>query len=448
MREYLFRTARGLPLALAGAPVALGEIEHLTTTRAGLLGVMDFPGLRPIMQVHEGEQVRRGQPLWSDRKNPALIGVAPTSGTVEAIHRGQRRSLLSVSLAVDEGLEPMEFAPLADKGAAALRQRLIEAGLWASFRERPYDKVPAAESIPVAILVTAADNRPLSLDPAALIRRHEEAFAQGLEILSELTDGPIFVSCRRDEELPLAASERVICLRVDAPHPADLPGMLLHRFFPPTLERKVWHINWQDLIHIADLVRRGTLPSRRYLALGGGFTRPRLVSTLPGADLAEIAQRELPEGNWRVISGSPLYGHSAEEAAGFLGRYHLQACALREGGEPVFLNWMRPGLKQYSRMRVFAGGLFKQSPIPFSTLRNGSDRGLVPVEVYQNALPLEIPVVPLLKALLVGDTERAQEYGCLELGAEDLAVCTFVCPSKYDYGVALRAALELIEREG
>ena len=65
------------------------------------------------------------------------------------------------------------------------------------------------------------------------------------------------------------------------------------------------------------------------------------------------------------------------------------------------------------------------------------------VEVASVVLP-----TLLLRALLVRDTDTAQALGCLELDEEDLALCSFVCPSKYDFGPSLRQNLEQIERLG
>jgi Na+-transporting NADH:ubiquinone oxidoreductase subunit A len=53
-----------------------------------------------------------------------------------------------------------------------------------------------------------------------------------------------------------------------------------------------------------------------------------------------------------------------------------------------------------------------------------------------------------LKALVTKDLERAEQLGALELDEEDLALCTFVCPSKNEYGPALREVLAAMEKEG
>jgi Na+-transporting NADH:ubiquinone oxidoreductase subunit A len=63
-------------------------------------------------------------------------------------------------------------------------------------------------------------------------------------------------------------------------------------------------------------------------------------------------------------------------------------------------------------------------------------------------MPMDILPTFLLRALLMGDVERAEHLGCLELEEEDVALCSFVCPGKNDYGVHLRKVLTAIEKEG
>ncbi|MGI9345890.1 MAG: NADH:ubiquinone reductase (Na(+)-transporting) subunit A [Gammaproteobacteria bacterium] len=455
----------GLFLPIKGEPAASlpSEAEYTQTDRIGLLGVPDFPGLQPSMMVQEGDQVQAGQLLWTDRKNPALRVNAPVAGTVSLIDRGARRILKSLCIERDANQEPpAASARLKAENPQKIRELLIDSGLWTSFRERPYDKVPQADSAPIAILVTAADLRPLAFDPAPLIHRHTEDFVAGLEILLQLTEGEVLVSELAHAKLPVPANARVRKLLIEDPYPASLPGLVMHRFCPPTLQHKVWYLDWQDVIAMARLLRKGERDLERYVALTGMFDRPRITKLIPGADLAQVAVSELSgdrlQQNWRIVSGSVLYGHLAVSMPAhqhwqpgisqWLGRYHAQVCALKEGGPSVFANWLRPGWNQFSNLNIFASSLIPKKTFELNTLRHGADRGLIPLEIYQEMLPLEIPVMPLLKALIVGDTEKAQQLGCLELGEEDLACCTFACPSKYDYSAALRANLDRIEREG
>jgi Na+-transporting NADH:ubiquinone oxidoreductase subunit A len=83
-----------------------------------------------------------------------------------------------------------------------------------------------------------------------------------------------------------------------------------------------------------------------------------------------------------------------------------------------------------------------------TTTTNGSERAMVPVGSYEKVMPLDILPTQLLRALIVGDTEMAQALGCLELEEEDLALCSYVCSGKYEYGPILRDNLTRIEKEG
>jgi Na+-transporting NADH:ubiquinone oxidoreductase subunit A len=83
-----------------------------------------------------------------------------------------------------------------------------------------------------------------------------------------------------------------------------------------------------------------------------------------------------------------------------------------------------------------------------STALHGRPGAFVPVPAFDRVMPLELPPVPLLRALLVGDAETARALGCMGLIEEDLALLAYVCPGKHDYGPLLRSALAQIEKEG
>jgi len=61
-------------------------------------------------------------------------------------------------------------------------------------------------------------------------------------------------------------------------------------------------------------------------------------------------------------------------------------------------------------------------------------------------MPLDIIATSLLKSLAVGDTEKSASLGGLELIEEDLALCSFVCPGKNEFGPMLRSVLDALER--
>jgi Na+-transporting NADH:ubiquinone oxidoreductase subunit A len=185
------------------------------------------------------------------------------------------------------------------------------------------------------------------------------------------------------------------------------------------------------------------------ISLAGPAVRdPRLIRTRLGASIDQLVEGELAEGENRVISGSVLNGYAAEGTMAFLGRYHLQVSALAEGRERKLFGWTMPGLDRFSVRNLFASSLLPKREFPLTTSRNGGPRAIVPVGAYEKVMPLDMLPTFLLRALEVEDVEQAEALGCLELDEEDLALCTFVCPGKGDYGAMLRRNLTIIEKEG
>jgi len=109
---------------------------------------------------------------------------------------------------------------------------------------------------------------------------------------------------------------------------------------------------------------------------------------------------------------------------------------------------LMPGLNVYSVKNVFMSSLIPKKKFNFNTLMQGGPRGIVPIGAYEKVMPLDILPTYLLRALAADDVEDAENLGCLELDEEDLALCTFVCPSKIEHGENLRRNLTLIEKEG
>ncbi|MBT8062011.1 MAG: NADH:ubiquinone reductase (Na(+)-transporting) subunit A, partial [Gammaproteobacteria bacterium] len=250
-------------------------------------------------------------------------------------------------------------------------------------------------------------------------------------------------------QVPGEAIDSVKVEEFSGPHPAGLPGTHIHFLDPVGDGKVVWYVNYQDTIAIGRLFTSGRLPVERIIALGGpSVLRPRLLRTRLGASLADLLANELNPGACRVVSGSVLSGHRAAGWARYLGRYHLQVSALPEGQRREFLAWIMPGLAKFSSTRAYAAGWLPTRQFSLTTSQNGSPRAMVPIGNFEKVMPLDILPAPLLKALLVRDTDTARDLGCLELDEEDLALCSFVCCSKYDYGPVLRENLNAIARDG
>lgn len=450
------RVSKGLDLPIQGSPEQAisdsPEVRHVA-----LVGD-DYVGMKPTMEVAEGDRVKLGQVVFTDKKTPGVQYTAPAAGVVKAINRGAKRKFESLVIEV-EGDEQETFTSFSDHNLPQLDRRtvceqLIASGLWTALRTRPYSKVPAIDSVPSALFVTAIDTNPLAADPAAVLANRQAEFVAGLEVLSTLTEGTVYVCRRAGAEIPGEGKTPTEFHAFEGPHPAGLPGTHIHMLRPVSMEHSVWYVGYQDVVAIGHLFNTGQLLTERVVSLAGPVVRkPRLVRTRLGASLAELTegQFERPHGcDVRVISGSVLAGRRGVVPVDFLGRYHNQVSILAEGGHRELIGWLLPGKNKFSIRRVFAsawaGG--EDQKFAFDTSTEGSPRAIVPIGMFEDVMPLDIIATPLLKALITDDTEYAQELGVLELDEEDLALCTYVCPGKTEYGPLLRRNLTQIELEG
>ena len=449
----LIRLKKGLDIPILGAPQQ--RIEEAPPVSRFALTAHEYRGLSPKMMTEVGAKVALGQPLFTHKAHPEIRYVAPAAGTVVAIHRGARRVLQSIVIEAD-GDERREFEPHHVTRAMKLErdqivEHLLEGGLWPAFRTRPYSKTPAPHAEPRAIFVNAMDTEPLAADPQAVVADAAEGFNLGLHLIEKLTDGPVYVCVAAGSEIEAAPEEaQVHRVEFGGPHPAGLPGTHVHHLDPVHGDKIVWTIHYQDAIAIGEFFLSGVYPTTRVVALGGPAVRePCLLRTRIGASIEELCRDRLRPGQVRLIAGSPLSGCKAQDWSAYVGRFHLQIAALFEHGETPFLAWIRPGLRLFSISRAFLPAWLRRNKrLAFNCMQNGSPRAIVPIGLYERVLPLDLPATQLLKALVVMDTDVAQQLGCLELDEEDLALCSYVCPSKHEFGPLLRATLDKIEKEG
>jgi Na+-transporting NADH:ubiquinone oxidoreductase subunit A len=447
------RINKGLEVHIANPPEQ--KIYDGPEIRTVAVVGTDYIGMKPTMAVAEGDKVKRGTLLFTDKKNPGVKFTSPAAGTVQSVNRGEKRAFQSVIINVD-GDEAETFKSIGNKDVTTLSrdevvENLVDSGLWTALRQRPFSKIPAIDSRPNSIFITATDTNPLCAKPEVIISEREQDFRFGVQVIRHLTDGKVFLVSCPGVTLPGEELANIDDVEFEGPHPAGLVGTHIHFLDPVNASKNVWHINYQDVMAIGHLFLTGELDARRVIALAGpAVYKPRLVRTLLGASIKELTFGELSEGDLRVISGSVLSGRAVTEGPlGFLSRYHLQVSALVEGREREFLGWQKPGLDKFSLRKIFASAFLKPTQkYKFTTSTGGSKRAMVPIGMYEDVMPLDIIPTFLLRALIIEDTDQASALGALELDEEDLALCTFVCPGKYEYGTMLRKSLSLIEREG
>jgi Na+-transporting NADH:ubiquinone oxidoreductase subunit A len=406
------------------------------------------------MLIEEGERVKLGQALFSDKKNPGVQFTSPASGVVKEIKRGAKRVLQAVIIDIDgddevsfESYNADKLTSLTDK---QIKKNLLDSGLWTALRTRPYSKSPAPDTNPHSIFITAIDTNPLAANPDVVINEYADDFANGIKVLSKLTEGKVFV-CQSESSSSIGSpASNVETHSFSGPHPAGLASTHIHFLDPVSANKTVWQINYQDVIAVGKLFTTGKLWVERIISLAGPVVKqPRLIRTRLGASTTQIVANEVEPVQARVISGSVLNGHTAANWAGYLGRFHLQVSVISEPTERELFGWIKPGGEnKYSALNVFISKILGKKNLNLTTSQNGSPRAMVPVGVFETVMPLDILPTQLLRALVVRDTDSAQALGCLELDEEDLALCSFVCSGKFNYGPVLRTNLTQIEKEG
>ena len=186
------------------------------------------------------------------------------SGLVVAINRGERRSFISLEIAVDQGapdeliFRAFEAAELAVLSREEVAANLLESGLWTASRARPYDKVPDPSAVPHAIFVNAMDTNPLAANPDVVMAGRDHAFRNGVMALTRLTDGLVYICRARGSTASrLVDIDRASEQEFHGPHPAGLVGTHIHLLDPVGANKTVWHLNYQDAIAIGELFATG-----------------------------------------------------------------------------------------------------------------------------------------------------------------------------------------------
>lgn len=447
-----FTIKKGLDLPITGEPKQIIEDGNQVKSVA-ILG-MDYVGMKPTMMVSEGDSVELGQALFTDKKNPEVHYTSPGAGVVLSINRGEKRILQSIVIEL-KGTAQKTFNAYKDDelknlSVEQVKENLLASGLWTSIRTRPYGKVPSPASIPSSVFVTAVDTNPLAADPAVIIKERSHDFINGLSVIAKLTAGKTYVC--KGKGADIATGEAVTVAEFEGPHPAGLASTHIHFIDPVNIDKFVWYMDYQAVMAIGALFTTGRLNVERVVALAGPTVKnPRLIRTRAGANTDELVAGELADGvESRVVSGSVLYGHTASGWAAYLGAYNNQVTALKEGRERELFGWIVPGKNKYSALNIYTSSVDRKlgRKFPLTTDKNGSNRAIVPVGVYETVMPMDILPTPLLKSLVVGDSDQAQLLGCLELDEEDVSLFTFVDPGKHDFGSVLRANLNKIEKEG
>ncbi len=390
------------------------DLEIRNTTTVALLG-SDYRGINFELLCNESDVVQAGEALMRDVRRPSIRFVAPAAGRVVRIERGTRRKLVSVQVEVDETLGIARYDAPADEGAS-VREFMLESGAWSSLRSRPFGNIPDTEAEPAAIFVTALDAEPQAPDPAAIIDSHFDEFSAAVEALAKISSAPLYVCHAPNHAIGLEQSERVRGVAFDGGPGAGLPGAHINALCPIGFAGgEVWQLGYQDAISLGWLLLHGSPWPQRVISLSGGAVKnPRCLLVRAGAAIDELLADEVVDAPTRILAGSTLYGRPISPALGYLAA----------------------GQRQIT-VEVMAGDGFGA--------RSGEGGVLIPGDRLEQLAPPGIFPVPLMRALQLGDAERARELGALELVEEDVAALSRACVSGSDYGLLLRKVLDQLE---
>ncbi|HPF15328.1 MAG TPA: NADH:ubiquinone reductase (Na(+)-transporting) subunit A, partial [Planctomycetota bacterium] len=375
------KNRRGLDIPIHGAAQSSAIQDAPEPTYVALMPPESW-GIKVRLDVQVGDVVSIGTPLFADRRDEAAVFGSPAAGTVVAIHRGQRRKVLSVVIEVHgESCIPIQPLNGADANQDQVRTALLASGLWPCLRQRPYDRVALSTNTPRAIVVQAHDSRPLAAAPQALLAGRKEAFRAGLALLDKLSGGHTFLCVAHDANWNDWTSPGVKVQAFEGPHPSGTPGLSIHELAPVGAGRVTWYIDAQDVADIGETFSSGRIPTRRVVALTGPEAKtPRLIATRRGAQIDGLVRGESNAKETRVLCGSVLEGRICppNEPEGFLSRYTNQITLMEGGTEREFLSWALPVAGRYTHTNTMLDKFFRKT-FRFNADENGSLRAIVPV---------------------------------------------------------------------
>ena len=383
----------------------------------------DFIGVLPKLHVAEGDDVKIGSVLFHDKNNEKIVFTSPISGKVKAIVRGEKRAILEVIVENDGKNEAIDFSSIENP-----IERMLQSGIWPMLRQRPYATIANPNDKPKHIFVSMFDTAPLAPDYNYIIENQSEALIAGINVLSKLTDGNVYVNVCRDARPCVSTdAKNVVVTEFSGPHPAGNVGTQINAISPINKGEIVWYCYPQDVITIGKLFLTGKYDSTRIIAMTGSAAKnPHYYQTRIGADISTILHID---ENARVISGNVLTGTN------ITGDKHLcfhdsQVTVIPEGNEYKLFGWLRPITKRFT-----------------DTNTNGDTRPYIMTGEFERIFPFDIYPMQLIKACLIKDIDQMEELGIYEVDAEDFALCEVIDPSKTPIQQIIREGLEFIRKE-
>lgn len=444
----VIKLRKGLDINLKG----IAAKELVSVKEPGIYSLVpdDFTGVKPKVVVKEGENVLAGGPLFVDKNHPEVKFVSPVSGVVTSVERGERRKVLNIIVKADENQQYVEFGKmnLAGMDAEQVKEALMNAGLFAFFRQRPFDVVADPTDAPKAIFVSAFDSAPLAPDFELALKGEEANFQTGLDALAKMAKTYLGISVKQNSEA-LTQAKNVVVTAFDGPHPAGNVGVQINHIAPIAKGETVWTIGAEAVIFIGRLINTGRVDLTRVVAVTGSeVLKPAYCKLKVGAQLTEVFKGNVTtDKDLRYISGNPLTGKKVV-ADGYLGAFHSQLTVIPEGDEThEMLGWIMPRFKEYSTSRSYFSWLLGKKQYKIDARVKGGERHMIMSGEYDAVFPMDIYPEYLVKAIIAGDIDRMEALGIYEVAPEDFALCEFVCSSKVEVQRIVRAGLDMLRAE-
>ncbi|MCI5580267.1 MAG: Na(+)-translocating NADH-quinone reductase subunit A [Phocaeicola plebeius] len=444
----LIKLRKGLDINLKGKAAA----EVVSVKEPGFYALCpdDFTGVTPKVVVKEQEYVMAGGPLFIDKNHPEVKFVSPVSGVVTSVERGARRKVLSITVeaAAEQDLEDFGKKNVAQLNSAAVKEALLNAGMFAFIRQRPYDVVADPTVAPKAIFVSAFDTNPLAPDFEIALKGEEANFQTGLDALAKLAKTYLSIAASQKSSALINAKNVEVNV-FDGPHPAGNVGVQINHLAPVNKGETVWTIDPQAVIFIGRLFNTGHVDLTRTVAVTGSeVKKPAYCKLKVGALLTNVFAGNVTTGReLRYISGNPLTGKKVSPN-GFLGAFHSQLTVIPEGSDiHEMLGWIMPRVNEFSTSRSYFSWLQGKKEYSLDARVKGGERHMIMSNEYDRVLPMDILPEYLIKAIIAGDIDRMEQLGIYEVAPEDFALCEFVCSSKMELQRIVRDGLDMLRRE-
>lgn len=444
----VIKLRKGLDINLKGKPAQ--EIVDVKQTDIYAIVPDDFYGMTPKVVVKEQEYVLAGGPLFIDKNNPEVKVVSPVSGVVTCVERGERRKVLSISVAAAEKQDYREFGKkdVAAMSGEEVKSALLESGLFSFIVQRPYNVVANPKTTPKGIFVSAFDKNPLAADFEFVLKGQEANFQTGLDALSKMAKTYLNISTQQTSAA-LAQAKNVTITSFDGPNPCGNVGVQINHISPINKGEIVWTLGAEEVIFIGRLFNNGRVDLTRTVAITGSEVKhPAYFKSKVGASLTEIIKSNVKStDNVRCINGNVLTGKTVK-ANGFLSSRSTSITIIPEGNDiHEFLGFVMPRTNQFSVSHSYFSWLFPKKEYTLDTRIKGGERHMIMSGEYDKVFPMSIYPEYLIKAIIAGDIDRMEALGIYEVAPEDFALCEFVDSSKLELQRIVRQGLDMLRKE-